>query len=283
MYPAKSLDPRTFPLPYVAVGLTPRSRVMALATRLRELRAASADSPSSSAASTAPPSRVDSRGLRLGRHACIQTSLLVPAPQAEEPTPAPAFPSFLPDLYDTGPPSADLHAFLLHNYRANLHVLYPVFDDDEPLLDPRRDRGAEVTPAQQFRLNMIYSTSCLCVPGYRQSPSLLPLAKTFHRRAMEHVDGATSDVSIPVLRNFTIMALNSLFAPDQGNLTQLVGLACRMCVDLNVPRSEDKSLRKLFLAILCIERQVSVTLDRPLFMPWPVSVLLSPPACVIAG
>ena len=248
---------------------------MALASRLRELRAASVGSPSSSAVSITGPSRAESRGLYLGRRACIQRSLLVPAPQADEAASVFAFPSFLPDLYDTGLPSADLHTVLLNNYRTNVHALYPVLDDDESLLDTRRNYEADETPTQQFRRNMIYSTSCLCVPNHRQLQSLLPLSKTFHRKAMDHVDGATSEVSITVLRNFAIMALNSLFAPDQGNLNQLVGLACRMCVDLSVPRSEDKSLRKLFLAILCMERQVAIALDWPLFMAKPVSVYRS--------
>lgn len=188
---------------------------MALASRLRELRAASVGSPSSSAVSSTGPPRGDSRRLYLGNRACIQTSLLVPAPQPEESTSVFSFSSFLPSLYDTTP-SAELHSFLLQNYRTNLQALYPVLDDDEPLLDPRRKYDAEASPAQLFRLNMIYSTSCLCISGHRQSQSLLPLSKTFHRRAMEHVDGATSDVSIPVLRNFSIMALNSLFAPTRG-------------------------------------------------------------------
>ena len=267
----------------LAVGcLTCYSRVSALATRLRELRAskaASAGSPSSSRVSTARPSSVNARGVYFGHRACIPDTILVPPPQAEEPTGTLALSLLLPKLYDAAPPSADMQTFLAHNYRTKLHPLYPIFDDEELFLGPRGgNHEAGLTAVEHFRLNMIYSTSCLCVPGHRQSLVLLPLAKTYHRRAMEHVEDATSDVSIAVLRNFTIMALNSLFAPDQGNLNQLVGIASRMCVDLGLPRMEGRSMRRLFLAIVCIERQVAVTLDRQLFIPKPVRAYRAPSA-----
>lgn len=126
---------------------------------------------------------------------------------------------------------------------------------------------------------MLYATSCLCVPGHRQSHSLLPLAKAFHRKAMHHAEAATSDVSVRVLRNLAAMALNSLFAPDHGNLNQLIGLTSRMCVDLGVPRSDDASLHKLYLAIICMERQVALALDRPWFIPEPVSIPTASNAC----
>lgn len=245
---------------------------MTLATRLRTLRAVNVGSALSSAVSATGPSRPDSRRLYLGSRARVPKSLKVPAPHAEEDASVFDFPAFLTDLYDIGPPSTELHSFLLKNYRTNINALYPVLDEDDPLLDPHRSYKAEESPAHQFRLNMIYSTSCLCVSSRFQSQSILPLSRTFHRKAMDHVDDATSEVSVEVLRNFAIMALNSLFAPDQGNLNQLVGLACRMCVDLELSRSEDRSLYTLYLAILNMERQLAVTLDRPLFMARPVSV-----------
>lgn len=246
---------------------------MALASRLRELRAATAETLSPPRISTASPAPIPSRGLYIGQRSCISLLSSVPSPlHPEETSPQPAFPDILSELYDDLPPSANLHKFLVDNYRANIHALYPVVDDVEPFLDPNNGNYRPCqSPTQQFRLNMVYSTSCLCVPGHRQSQSLLPLAKTFHRKAMHHVEAATSDVSISVLRNLAAMALNSLFAPDHGNLNQLIGLTSRMCVDLGVSRSDDKSLHKLFLAIICMERQVALALDRPWFIPEPVS------------
>ena len=218
------------------------------------------------------PPRVETRGLYFGSQACISASLLVPTPRAEEEKLelAPFFQSF---LYDEAPLTPDLQAFLLRNYRDNVHVLYPIFDDEELSLDTCADNlETAQTYSRQFRLNMICSTSCYCVPGRRQTQSfLLPLARVFHRKAMSDVDDATSDISVPALRNFAVMALNSLFAPDQGNFSQLVGLASRMCADLGILRSDDRSLRRLFFAILCIERQVALTFDRPRFVPEPVS------------
>jgi hypothetical protein len=59
---------------------------------------------------------------------------------------------------------------------------------------------------------------------------------------MECVEKATREESIQTLRNVALLALHSLFEPDRGNLTQLVSLASRLCIDLGIYRSHLCSL-----------------------------------------
>lgn len=49
--------------------------------------------------------------------------------------------------------------------------------------------------------------------------------------------------------------------------------------DLGVPRPDDTSLHKLSLAIMCMERQVALALDRPWFIPEPASIPTAPIVC----
>jgi hypothetical protein len=80
---------------------------------------------------------------------------------------------------------------------------------------------------------------------------------------MEHVEEATGDVSVSSLRHMALLSLHALFAPDCGNLNQLVGVAIRLCVDMNIQKKKDPSLRRLLLSVLCIERQAGLCFDRP--------------------
>jgi hypothetical protein len=135
------------------------------------------------------------------------------------------------------------------------------------------ERPTSSPSAAGFVTNIIYAIACYCVPGGRASGSLLPLARACYQRSLRHVKYATAELNPLSLRNIAFLALHSLFAPDQGNCTQLLGLASRMCIELGVLDSKGPSLRRLYLSILCMEHQVSLALDRPWSLNLTVSTL----------
>lgn len=60
-------------------------------------------------------------------------------------------PDFLSEVYNDLPSSANLHKFLVDNYLANVHALYPVVGDEEPFLDPNNGNPQPGrSPIQQF-------------------------------------------------------------------------------------------------------------------------------------
>lgn len=164
----------------------------------------------------------------------------------------------------------EMHNFLVHNYMSNAAAMYPILEDSEPCLQMIPGSRMPSLERDQFLQSIIYSISCHCVPPNHQGHLFLPLADSFHQRAIEHIEAATSELSIQSLRNIALLAFHSLLSPSRGNCYQLIGLATRLCIDLGLEKETDTSMRRLYLAVLCMERQVALTFDRPWFLHFPV-------------
>ncbi len=159
--------------------------------------------------------------------------------------------------------SHNMHDFLIQTYLSTIHLLYPILDEPHLLFLANVERPTSSPSTAGFVTNIIYAIACYCVPGTRESGSLLPLARACYQRSLRHVKCATADLNPGSLRNMALLALHSLFAPDQGNCTQLLGLASRMCIELGLLDAKEPSLRRLYLSIFCMANQVSLALDRP--------------------
>lgn len=169
--------------------------------------------------------------------------------------------------------SSELYNHLLHHFATHIHALYPILDVRE--LEFSRSEQARSIPSssRDFTQNMICAISCasLSDQGLR-AQDLIPLACNFYEKAMERIQDVTDNVSVLTLRSTALLALFSLFVPKQGNFTQLISLAARLCLDLGIQKTEDVALRKLYLSVICMERQVALTLDRPWLLPTIVSL-----------
>ncbi|KAL5117601.1 hypothetical protein ACEQ8H_004494 [Pleosporales sp. CAS-2024a] len=185
-----------------------------------------------------------------------------------------------------------------------LDVIQPVFPILELSLPVGRYLAKEVppdlTPAEIFTLNMIYSISCYILPNtgnrhdphhtwnpsgrltYHQANSLKyrALATEYYNKAMEQLEAATMDPNIATLRAVLLLAIHSSFDPKTGNSGQQIALAARLAFDLEAKAelkelqpTEVEVLRNMHMTIFSLENQVASTLDRPALFPEPTSEL----------
>jgi hypothetical protein len=177
----------------------------------------------------------------------------------------------------------EIHQYLLMTYFRDIHCLYPFLDESLPFLSPDGYVGhdsTELAPWQRFILELVYSIASHHIldfdatdqGGYRYRA----LADECHRRALQHIDLATADISIITLQAITLLALHSLFAPQRGNFGQLIGLSARLAIDLGTgskpepPDQKEVRMQQIYLSIYCLENQFATALDRPCFLPEPV-------------
>jgi hypothetical protein len=122
---------------------------------------------------------------------------------------------------------------------------------------------------------MVYALACASLPReHRSRRALQPFAAAFHRKAMDQFPQATVGGNVATLRALALLALYGLFVPEKTNVTQAIIQAVRLCIDLNLHESQDRSSYRLLVAIWCIERQVCLALDRPWMLPDMVRLLL---------
>ena len=247
------------------------SHLVSLATRISELRAQQQGN-----AHTCPPeipTLMQRSGVFFGPHSCIADFAQSPGTVPLNSTLDQSAPlALMLQVQNQQLLTAELHVFLLRNYLSTVHPLYPVLDDADPALLPTRWPIHEsATTSHRFSVYMIYAISCHAIPNFhRQASTLLPFADRCYANALEYADEATGDVSVQCLRHIALLALYALFTPNKANLAQLVGVAVRLCVDLDIRKDQDKSLCHLFLSVLCVERQIALTFDRPWLLPVPV-------------
>ncbi|EXJ96366.1 hypothetical protein A1O1_01492 [Capronia coronata CBS 617.96] len=243
-----------------------------MVAKLRDLRR-QADSAHPDVFTDQTPLRGPLDGWRyfIGPSACIPPSMLVRVATVEEWERT--YPSWNPadTLLDTATVTPELHEFLVQNYLSTVHTLYPILDAPESIQSLQNPTTTSLTASQEFIRCMVYAISCHCVPRNARAMLFLSLANNYHRRAMELLEAATSKLNVETLRNVMLLAFHSMLAPHQGNCSQLVGIAARLCVDLKLATSEDQSLLHLLLSVVCVERQIAVTIDRPWFLDLPDS------------
>lgn len=163
-----------------------------------------------------------------------------------------------------------MHQFLLQKYLSVIHPIYPFLDSSLPFLSPHTTPTQDLSPAETFILQMVYSITCQCIQG--RGNQLLPLSDACYTRALQHIDSATANLTIITLQAITLLAMHSLFDPQKGNFGQLITLAARLAIDIggqDMP-ARGENMRNIHSSIYCMENQVTVALDRPPFLPEPV-------------
>lgn len=251
------------------------SSLCSLITRLRELRigpAPSTTSPHRSLSDAISPTLVTheatwNRQYLLGSlsrvSAATSISTYTPIEHDEQPGP------HLSQLAGPLCVSPSTHDFLVANYQARIGRLYPVLESTD--IQPATEEPAEgsgYSTASVFTRYMVYALSCESLPRHhRLSRTLAPLSSLYFAKAMECYQQATIGVNVASLRALALLALYGLFSPDKTNVTQAVAQVSRLCIDLNIHESQEKSYQRLYLSMLCIERQLCLALDRPWLLP----------------
>jgi hypothetical protein len=192
---------------------------------------------------------------------------------------------------------------LMELYLEIVEPVYPLLDTSRPVgryLD--RDVPSDLTPAETFTLNMIYSIACYILPStgrrpdkndtwnasgrlsYQQANSLKyrAIAAEYYAKAMKYLEAATVEPDIATLRSVLLLALHSFFDPKTGNSGQQLALSARLAFDLEAKAElqelqpdEIELLRRMHMSIYSLENQVASTLDRPALFPEPVCLPLA--------
>ncbi|RDW72227.1 hypothetical protein BP5796_08261 [Coleophoma crateriformis] len=142
-------------------------------------------------------------------------------------------------------------------------------DSSLPFLNPQLPCAQELLPSEAFILQMVYSIACQCVPD--RGNQLLSLSDACYARALKNIDSATANLTVETLQAITLLALRSLFDPQNGNFGQLVAFAARLAIDIggqDIP-AWGENMRNIHTSIYCMERQFATALDRPPFLPEP--------------
>lgn len=218
----------------------------------------------------------------VGSLSCLSLSVADGVKTQAQQTPAP------PILHMGDGPSCvmtqETHGYLVTTYLTDIHSLYPFLDESLPFLSSEWliDRhSTELEPRHHFMLELVYSIASHHILDHvtteHQRHCYRTLSDECHRRGLAFFDSAATDISIPTLQAVTLATLHSLFAPQQGNCGQLIGLAARLAIDLStsdhprVIRSEAATMQQIYKSIYCIENQFTTALDRPGLLPEPVT------------
>lgn len=198
---------------------------------------------------------------------------------------------------------------LVEVYLEQIQTLYPILDLSSRYLAP--ELPADLTDAELFDLNMIYSIGCHVTPlvlskkirqregfgklwnpsddnswsssgrhTYRMShtQNYTLLAHNFLETAELYMEAATADATIEGLRAILLLAINSLFDPLRGNIGQQIALAARLVLALGQkshelsPKDMDM-IHRMHTTIFSLENEIATVLDRPATFPEPVSSL----------
>lgn len=158
--------------------------------------------------------------------------------------------------------NAQMHAFLMDKYLNICHTVYPILEDDLPLLHDPSFVGTEIDPWQHFVLNMVYAIGCHCLA--KNDPRLVMLSESCYRAAQMHFEGIMSELNTEALQAVLLLALYSLFDPQKGNIGQQIAFAHRLEVELTEREGENlgPTLSRLRKVTFCLGTQVSSVLDR---------------------
>lgn len=163
----------------------------------------------------------------------------------------------------------DMHKYLIQTYLNKIHQFYRILDINLSPLCQGSPPTNELGPSETFILQMVYSIASHCSPGDRSQ--LQVLADKCYNSALQRFHVIMTDLNISTLRAITLLALHSLFDPRQGNTGQLIGFASRLVIDIGANSDQETNIRDIQMAIYCIDNQFATAIDRPSYLPEPVS------------
>jgi hypothetical protein len=182
---------------------------------------------------------------------------------------SPSLPSHA--IPSSGPITIDLRRYLLQVFLDSIHRIYPILDPSLPWLSPETTVDFDPPPTQAFILQVVCGIACHCDDLH--SSILVPLASAAHARALHHIEQATAEQSISTLQVAILLVLYTLFDPTSGNISQQLGFAVRLAIDLAGSDSDEQPvlLSRLYTIIYCLENHVCSVLLRPTSLPEPSS------------
>lgn len=165
-----------------------------------------------------------------------------------------------------------MHQFLVAKYFEILDGPFPVLDRDLSFFRDRAVPIPELAPFESFTLHMVYSIACHCLPG--NDSRLLLHSDAFYRQALVHAETVTAEISVQALQAVVLLALRSLFDPQNGSLGQQIAFAHRLEIELSARELHEisRTMSRLRSSIYCIGNFVATTLDRPPGLVEPASV-----------
>ncbi|KAF2095125.1 hypothetical protein NA57DRAFT_59872 [Rhizodiscina lignyota] len=185
-------------------------------------------------------------------------------PRAHEPTNGDSSPALvIPEIKSEYYVDTELHQFLVQTFFKTINQVYSILEPDASFLSHESGSDEDLPPTQQFVLQLVYAIGCHCVPEF--NPKLISLAHACHHRALQHIETATAEPTIVTLQAITLLAVYSLFEPEQGNFSQQIGFAVRLAIDLAGSETFDAPplLTTLQTVIYCLENLVCSVLVRP--------------------
>ncbi|KIW10750.1 hypothetical protein PV08_10049 [Exophiala spinifera] len=165
--------------------------------------------------------------------------------------------------------SPDLHRYLSRHFTDSVQKMYPILNPSYRWLTSDDVVDLHSAPNEAFLQQMVYAISCRS----NQNDTLFfhPLATVAHSKALQYFEKATADSSISTLQVAVLLVLYSLFDPLSGNLSQQVGFAARLAIELTGSEPDESSpmLSTLIKVTYCLENQACGFLDRPASMQEP--------------
>lgn len=160
----------------------------------------------------------------------------------------------------------ELHRYLTKHFTDSVQRIYPILNPSLPWLSSDHAVDSHSSPNEAFLQQMVYAISCRS--NRNHGVCFHTLAVAAHSRALQYFEQATAESSISTLQVAVILVLYTLLEPSSGNLSQQVGFAARLAIELTGPESEESSptLSTLIKVIYCLENQACGLLDRPASM-----------------
>lgn len=219
----------------------------------------------------APPGTRHHFAFSQGTYRYLETGslLLEISVQSERPQKL-QYPNFPPHaITEDGTITPELRRFLLQVFFKSIHPIYPILNPSLPWLSPDAVLDVDPSPTQSFVVQMVCAIACHCAGEH--ALALIPLAADAHARALKHIDKATAEPSISALQVVVLLILYTLFDPKSGNISQQLGFAVRLAIDLAGSDNYDQpsALLTLHKIIYCLENQVCSVLVRPTSLPEP--------------
>lgn len=179
----------------------------------------------------------------------------------------------------TGVVDHEVHKYLVTTYFKDIHCLYPFLDGSLPFLSPdwfMSSGSSGLAPWERFILELVYSIACHHILDHvltdHDRYCYRELSDECYHRSLGYINQATADTTMATLQAIVLLALHTLFAPQNGNFGQLIGFAARLAIDLGVGdkqgfTDEEVKMQRIHASIYCMENQFATTMDRPGFLP----------------
>ncbi|KAF2165247.1 hypothetical protein M409DRAFT_56119 [Zasmidium cellare ATCC 36951] len=233
---------------HVAKEKVSRSYILELVQRLHQLKNGDVDWRSESSLNTPHPAyhftNVRNAYRLIGLHAPLFTKT-----SSHHPSESKQFQGQDRSYPPLEPPnglaiSSELHYFLVENYMEKCNTVYPILEAGRTVLQQDPSQSNSISPWTYFVLNM----SC-------------------YRAAQTCFESVMSELDVEALQAVLLLALYSLFDPQQGNIGQQIAFAHRLEIELAEREADsldglDSSLGRLRKVIFYLGTQVSSVLER---------------------